>query len=216
MESGTISAFSENHVERLTGLSKGQLRYWDRIGFFAPTYADDDRGTPYSRIYSFRDVVGLRTLSLLRNDHKISLQHLRDVASKLAHLKDELWTSTTLYILKKRVYVVSDKTKAPLDPTTDQYAIEAVALKAVVNDMERASAALRGRQPEHVGRVARNRYVAHNASVIAGTRIPTRAIKAFHDRGYSIEAIIREYPDLKPADVKAALAHEGGRDRAAA
>jgi hypothetical protein len=28
-----IDAFNEEHVERLTGLSRGQLRAWDRGGF---------------------------------------------------------------------------------------------------------------------------------------------------------------------------------------
>ena len=77
-----IAAFSEASVERLTGLTSAQLRYWDKTGFFAPTYADDDRRTPYSRIYSFKDVVGLRTLGLLRRQHNVSLQHLRQVAKE--------------------------------------------------------------------------------------------------------------------------------------
>jgi DNA-binding transcriptional MerR regulator len=186
-----IRAFSENHVERLTALSKAQLRYWDRIGFFAPTYADENRRSPYSRIYSFRDVVGLRTLSLLRNEYRVSLQHLREVAAKLDHMRDTLWTLTTLYVVKRRVAIVRDKDKPPIDPLTGQYAIEGIALKAVINDVQKESAGLLERQPDQVGKISRNRYVSHNATVVAGTRIPTRAIKSFHDEGYSVEAIIR-------------------------
>ena len=29
-----VRAFGEDHVVRLTGLSRGQLRAWDRSGFF--------------------------------------------------------------------------------------------------------------------------------------------------------------------------------------
>jgi hypothetical protein len=36
-----ITAFSEEQVDRLTGLSKAQLRYWDRTGFFAPKFAEE-------------------------------------------------------------------------------------------------------------------------------------------------------------------------------
>ena len=87
-----IAAFSEDQVERLTGLSKAQLRYWDRTGFFAPKLAEEDRRRAYSRLYSFKDVVALRTISVLRNQHNVPLQHLRKVAEKLSHLKDDLWT----------------------------------------------------------------------------------------------------------------------------
>jgi hypothetical protein len=33
-----ISAFSEEQAERLTKISKQQLRYWDRTGFFSPAF----------------------------------------------------------------------------------------------------------------------------------------------------------------------------------
>ena len=39
MSDNVIAAFSEEHVSRLTGLSKTQLRYWDQTGFFTPSYS---------------------------------------------------------------------------------------------------------------------------------------------------------------------------------
>jgi DNA-binding transcriptional MerR regulator len=81
-----VAAFNEDQVERLTGLTKAQLRYWDGTGFFQPKHADEDRRQPFSRLYSFKDVVALRTLGVLRNEHKVPLQHLRKVADKLSHL----------------------------------------------------------------------------------------------------------------------------------
>ena len=65
-----IAALTADHVERLTGLSAGQLREWDKTGFFPPAYAFENRLSPYSRVYSFKDVVGLRTLSILRKTHQ--------------------------------------------------------------------------------------------------------------------------------------------------
>jgi hypothetical protein len=47
-----IAAFSEDHVYRLTGLSKGRLRYWDKTGFFAPTYTDKNRHVPNRSLQS--------------------------------------------------------------------------------------------------------------------------------------------------------------------
>ena len=61
-----IRAFSAENVSRLTGLSMSQLIDWDRIGFFRPEHASENRREAYSRIYSFQDVVGLRTLAVLR------------------------------------------------------------------------------------------------------------------------------------------------------
>jgi DNA-binding transcriptional MerR regulator len=74
-----VSAFTEDQVERLTGVTKRQLRYWDRTGFFAPSLAFEDRSQPFSRLYSFRDVVSLKVLNALRNDGHVPLPQLREV-----------------------------------------------------------------------------------------------------------------------------------------
>jgi uncharacterized protein (DUF433 family) len=44
--------------------------------------------------------------------------------------------------------------------------------------------------------------------VVAGTRIPTRAIRNFKKAGYTVDQIIAEYPDLTPRDIEAALKYE--------
>src|SRR5712691_3179010 len=98
-----LRAFSEESVKHLTGLTTTQLRYWDRTGFFEPAYADPNRRVAYSRLYSFKDIVALRTLSVLRNQYSVPLQHLRKVADKLSHLGYDLWINTTLYVLNKKV-----------------------------------------------------------------------------------------------------------------
>ncbi|MGN6548624.1 MAG: MerR family transcriptional regulator, partial [Pararhizobium sp.] len=94
-----ISAFTEDHVERLTGLTQRQLRHWDRTGFFSPSFAYEDRRKPFSRLYSFRDLVCLKVLDALRNEAKVPLSHLRIVKDKLAHLGNDAWAKTTLYVL---------------------------------------------------------------------------------------------------------------------
>jgi uncharacterized protein (DUF433 family) len=64
------------------------------------------------------------------------------------------------------------------------------------------------RKPKQIGKIEQHRFVAKNAPVIAGTRIPTTAIYNLHEAGYSTERIISEYPRLTQADVKAAIQHE--------
>jgi DNA-binding transcriptional MerR regulator len=199
-----IRAFSEEHVVRLTGLSKSQLRYWDKTGFFAPSYSKN-RG-PYGRVYSFRDVVGLRTLSVLRKQHKVSLQHLRRVAERLSYLGETLWAETTLYVLNKEVHFHEPETGKIRSAVSGQYAI--ISLVRIMNDISDRAETLKSRQKDRIGKIERSRYVAHNAWVVAGTRIPISAIKSFRDAGYSIGAIRREYPTLTAEDIHAALEHE--------
>jgi len=202
-----ITAFSEANVERLTGLTSGQLRYWDRTGFFAPAYADEDRRTAYSRVYSYRDVVGLRTLGLLRRQHNVSLQHLRNVAEKLSHLRDDLWTRITLYVLNRRVIVHEPGSGRLRDVVSGQYVL-GIPLKRIIADTKRDAEKLLRRSDDKVGRVEQSRRIMRNVPVVAGTRIPTGAIKRFKEAGYTIEQIIAEYPDLRPDDVEAALKYE--------
>ena len=52
-----IAAFSEEHATRLTGVTKSQLRYWDRTNFFVPSYAEENRRVVFSRVYSFKDIL---------------------------------------------------------------------------------------------------------------------------------------------------------------
>jgi len=202
-----IAAFSEANVERLTGLTSAQLRYWDKTGFFAPAYADEDRRTPFSRIYSFKDVVGLRTLGLLRRQYDVSLQHLRQVAERLSHLQDDLWTRTTLYVLNRRVIVHEPGSGRLSDAVSGQYVLP-ISLKRIVADTKRDAEKLLRRPDAKIGKVEKSRRVLRNAPVIAGTRIPTAAIRRYNEAGFTVDQIIAEYPDLKPHDVEAALKYE--------
>jgi len=58
-----ITGFTEAQVERLTGVSQRQLRYWARDGFFVPSLKSSDPDLAPMRLYSFRDLVCLKVLS---------------------------------------------------------------------------------------------------------------------------------------------------------
>jgi DNA-binding transcriptional MerR regulator len=102
-----IRAFSAFHVCRLTGLSLRQLSYWDDTEFFSPYYASENRRSPFSRVYSFEDVVGLRVIAILRNDHKIPLQKLRKIAEQLSQYHPRPWSGLVLYVCGKKVFLKS-------------------------------------------------------------------------------------------------------------
>jgi uncharacterized protein (DUF433 family) len=209
-----LLAFTAEHVARLTGLSERQLRYWDETGFFVPTLLHDHRQRTFGRIYSFRDVVGLRVIAILRK--KVPLQELRRVGEWLHHHEhDTPWSSLRLALAGRQVVFFEPSTGRPVVPRgIGQYVME-VDLEPIANEMRGESAKLRERSSEQLGQIVRNRYVVHNAYVISGTRIPTKAIWRFHSEGYSCQEIIREYPRLTADDVRAAIEFETQRHSAA-
>ncbi len=209
--SNVVAAFSEEHVERITGLSRSRLRYWARTGFFKPSYADDDPRLPFSRFYSFKDIVALRTLEMLRVQNNVALQHLRRVAEKLSHLKDELWTKTTLFVVNRRVNFVNPETGKPEDAETGQLYLSGIPLKKVMEDTTADILTFTMRGASQFGKISRSKSINSNAWVVAGTRIPVAAIQRLAEDGFNIQAIIAEYPDLSEDDVRAALDHKGAK-----
>ncbi len=208
-----VAAFSEEHVHRVTGLSVGRLRYWARTGFFQPSFVEDDPRLPYSRFYSFKDVVALRTLELLRVQNGVPLQHLRKVAETLSHLKDALWTNTKLYVANRRVVFSDPITGKPQEVVSGQFVMEYSLLK-LIEDTSESIEAIGRRSPDQVGKVVKIRGINRNAWIIAGTRIPISSVRRLHEDGYSVDQIIAEYPDLTEDDVRAALSHERAVDAA--
>lgn len=199
-----IGAFSEAQVERLTGLSKSQLTRWRRDGFIRPAYDDGGR-SPFSHVYSFKDLVNLRVLNALRNVHDVSLSELKKVGRALSHLGEDRWTATTLYVLNRRVVFVEPETKRKREITTKQYVVD-IPLKLAIQSAHKAVESMNDRAAAG-GNIVRNRFVAQNALTFAGTRIPVSAVIDFARAGFSHGEILREYPELTGVDIYAALEH---------
>jgi DNA-binding transcriptional MerR regulator len=199
-----IVAFTTDQVRRLTGLSKRQIRYWDETGFFSPTIVDSGRRI-FTRIYTFRDVVGLRTIAMLRQ--KLPLQELRRVGEWLRDRHEAPWSTLNFAIAGKRVAFYDKEIEEYVEASGLGQEVMSVALEPIAHKVNTEAAKMRNRQESEVGKIIRNRYVVHNAWCVAGTRIPIQAIRNFHDAGYSVDAIIREFPRLTPADVEAAITH---------
>lgn len=202
-----VGAFSEEHAEKLTGISRHQLRRWDRTGFLRPSFGHPDSHEAFSRIYSFRDLVSLRVLNDLRNNKKVPLQHLREVSRQLTHLGDAKWTSTTLYVLGRRVVLEDPTTKRRAEIVSGQ-GVLGIPLRVVISDTRKAVRDLNRRGTEEVGRVVQAKFVMQNEPVFAGTRIPVAAVRRYLEAGYNAEKIVREYPQLTLADVDAARVYK--------
>lgn len=201
-----IAAFSAEQVHRLTGLSVARLHSWDNSDFFRPSYAYEDRRSPYSRVYSFEDVVGLRTLAILRT--KVSLQHLRRVANRLKAHSGKPWSQLSLYVLNREVHFRNPETEEVEGAISGQRVFN-LPLISVAEDIQAKTEEMRKRSPETYGKIVRHKFILGGALAIAGTRIAVDNILSLAGAGYTEEQIIAEYPDLRPEDVQAALATSG-------
>ncbi len=199
-----IGAFSEEQVARLAEVSRRQLREWDRVGLLSPSYGVDEPHIPYGRVYSFRDLVSAKVVGQLRR-HRVPIAHLLKTLNALSALSDDPWSSTVLYVLGREVVVAEPGSRQKLHLISGQRVLD-IPLKVMIGGVRRDIAKLNERGADVRGKVERAKFVAQNQLVVAGTRIPVSAIQSFAEAGYSVAAIIREYPSLNPTDVKAAIA----------
>jgi uncharacterized protein (DUF433 family) len=200
-----INAYTTEQASRLTDIPVHRLRHWSRTDFFVPSMTVGDE-----YLYSFRDLLSLRVLRTLRMDIGCSLQHLREVRDKLAHMGDDVWSRTTLYVLRKKV-VFPEETGALSEVVSGQRVFPQIVLSVVRSGLEQSIRNMAARPAEDAGKIERKRNVNHNRPVLAGTRIPVAAIKRLTEDGYSPERIIAEYPSLRLEDISAALRYKEGK-----
>lgn len=195
-------AFSTDDASRLTGLSPRRLQYWDETDFIRPSVAARmGRGSP--RLYSFTDLVQLRVAAQLRD--LVSLQCLRrlrsvlDVDSPFASVRFGVTpTSEVVYIGP------AGKAEAVRHPGQITMTFD-VPLRDIRSDLETRVKQLRERR-RGVGKVERARGTLAGQERVAGTRIGTAAVRRLVAAGWSHKQILDEYPEIRPADIAAAIA----------
>jgi uncharacterized protein (DUF433 family) len=198
-------AFTGEQVRLLTGLSTRQLSYWVATEFIRP----DLGGAGAVHLFTFRDVVGLRAISILRKEHHIPLQELRKVGEWLAQYHHKPWSGLRLFVSGRRIYFSDPDTGVQIGARAPEQAhLPAVELQRVADDTSIRVQSWRLRRAEQYGKIERKRDVARNAPRVSGTRIPTSAIWSFHLAGFNVDRIVREYPTLTEADVRAAIDYE--------
>ncbi len=201
-----LSAFGADHAASLTGLSKFRLARWDKLGFFQPEHTPaDDRGNPYARVYSFSDLVSLRTLKILADREKVPLSELRKVAVQLKKRSMRPWAEIPLAVVKRKV--VFDLPEEPRNVTDGQRVLKEIRIEPIARDIQKKMRQLGARDESQIGKTNRRKFVRHNQEVIAGTRIPTFAIKSLIRAGYTDRAIIKEYPLITARDIKTIRRH---------
>ncbi len=204
-----VSAFSEEQAARLVGLSRARIRGWDKQGFFSPTFRKEEDQGVFGRIYSFNDVVCLRTLAILVLDHKIPVAELKDTQRKLFNMDQTRWGSETLYVLGKRVYFALPDGDGHQEATSTQLALQNIPLHEVRREMRNAVRNLSERAEDSFGKITSIRGVRGSRPTFEGTRIPVQTIKDYLDEGVSFDDIIKEYPQLTIDDIIAAKTYLG-------
>lgn len=204
-----LKAFTSDIVARLTGLSIDQLHRWDRNGFFSPSLADPNRRRPNSRVYSFRDVVGLRTIAKLR-DRGVSFSDLREIRDVLGQASLD-WSGRTFSTVGNRVYTSQQDAMLAARRLGQGVTPQTLDLAEIGSEMEIAVGNLSNRRDDEIGKVSQDRQILGGVPVIAGTRIPTETIAWFVREGYNPTAIRREFPRLTDCDIEAAVEFEESR-----
>ncbi|MBS0480259.1 MAG: DUF433 domain-containing protein [Proteobacteria bacterium] len=185
----------------MTRVSKNRLARWDRAGFFSPEIADEaDRGSPYSRVYSFNDLVGLRVLAVLADKYRVPYSELKAAHDILKAQAARPWSEIRVTVANRKI-VIFDEHGHPVNVTDGQYSFHELPLPEIAKDVAERAQALRKRDNDQIGVIERHKYVARNAPVMAGTRIPVAAIESFIDAGYDDAGIVAEYPGLTPIDI---------------
>jgi uncharacterized protein (DUF433 family) len=218
MEKATIPliAFTSDTVSRLTGLTVRQLHHWDRTRFFVPSFADPYRRRPHRRVYSFVDLVGLRTIADLRA-RGVSWPDLKRVRSYFrehGRASNTDWTERRFFVVGRNVYFTHDEAVSAARPLGQSAHPTILDLGPIVKDLERAVRELPVRTKDEIGRITSDRLIMDGKDIIAGTRIPTATIDWFYRHGYSLEEIREDFPRLTEADVEAAIAHEAKKRQA--
>lgn len=210
MDRSIIGAFSEEQVERLTGLSRAQLGRWNRNGFIRPEYVNPRDGRSFKRIYSFKDLLKLRVLNQLRNVYNVPVHELRRVERELSHLGEDKWTSQKLWVHNRRVVFEEPESSKKREIASKQFIAE-IPLDAVVSDAREDIKKLNARDRNQIGKIDRKKHIHARDPVFSGTRITVSAVLSYINAGANDAAILREFPDLESADIHAAreyAAHE--------
>src|SRR5271167_673020 len=114
---GATDRFNPDDVQRILGLTRKQLGYWDRLRLVSP---QTDQGVRY---YDFRDLIGLRTIKQLLQQG-VSATRLKRALSALNEKLSQVKTPLSeLRILSDGKEVLVEHGAARLEPLSGQFVL---------------------------------------------------------------------------------------------
>lgn len=208
-------AFTASQIATLAGISVDRLRYWERTKAFEPERAKRIVSGPYSRIYSFQDLVNIRVMARLRIEHNIDLAQLRRISRYLGKYQDSPWSSLAVRVNGKKLEFRDPATAKWISADPFGQSLLAIEFAEVSSSAEYDARKSMRRNPELHGKLSRHRNVMSNELVFAGTRIPVAAVVRLLNHNYSVDEVLRSYPTLTEKDVLIARKHEHASSHAA-
>lgn len=208
-----ILALDSERASGLTGIPRSTLTHWENRGVFKASYVDPNPRAPNRRIYSFRDIVSLRALAVIRRDAKVSFRDVLEASAYLSKFYESPWSDLKFGLASGKLVFWNPERKA-WSGASGQQVLE-LNVEGIPEEIRRSIPDALARDPSHYGVITTNRYVQHNRPIIAGTRIPTESVWSLHRSGYTEDQILDEYPHLTVEDVRAALDFEREQRQAA-
>jgi tetratricopeptide (TPR) repeat protein len=114
---GVSGSFDSKEVQRILGLTRNQLDYWDRLGLVSPRKDGRDR------FYDFKDLIGLRTVKQLA-ETGVPVNRLR--RALVALRKNLCWAETSLAelrILSNGKDIIVEDAGSRLEPLSGQFVL---------------------------------------------------------------------------------------------
>jgi tetratricopeptide (TPR) repeat protein len=114
---GPTERFSLTDVQRILGLTRKQLDFWDRLGLVSP------QGNPDARYYDFRDLIALRTVKQLTESGVSANRLQRTLAALREKLSKVEAPLSQLRILSDGKDVLVERGAARLEPLSGQFVL---------------------------------------------------------------------------------------------
>ncbi len=200
-----IRAFTLEQAATVAHISTRRASYWASRDVLVPTVLYDTTATPHRYLYDFADVVGLRTLGMLRDRFGLSLQQLRKANAYLREHAHRPWSELRFWMRGKELLFADPESQQIVSASHPGQAAIAIEIEQVARSVEDDAQALAGRRAGDIGKVNRKRNVQGNRLVVKGTRVPIRSIINLDEDGYTPEDVVRAFPSLTLQDVRLVL-----------
>jgi uncharacterized protein (DUF433 family) len=199
---GTTSerAMPDTRAARLAGVSLRRLRYWEAKGVLEPSTVRPISQRKTVRLYDQPTLLELLVVAEMRRTH--SLQQIRAV---VGHLRERG------YRIREIRFATAGGPAGPVhfqmpDGSWEHKSHPGQIVLWEVLDLRPLRARVQGaftRSTTDQGKVVRRRGRLGSKPVLAGTRVPVAAVRAYLDRGATTREILAAYPDLTEADIDA-------------
>lgn len=129
--------FNTKTVSRIIGVTSRQLGYWDQTGLVKPSIAQAE-GYGTRRLYSFSDIIQIRTAKALR-DQGMSLQKIRKCVAYLRKQRKEIehpLSELKLLTDGQTIFVLTANKDVILDTLNSGQLVLSLAIGLLVNNLK--------------------------------------------------------------------------------